>query len=84
MNAKTKIEFEEVTLKIPKGIMELLRDNKANLEETPTQFLERSLVDLIRADIDAGDCFVPTPRELAARYNLDPVFKEITGTTVEA
>ncbi|MGA2307937.1 MAG: hypothetical protein ABSG57_00125 [Candidatus Bathyarchaeia archaeon] len=82
--SKDKIEFEVVSVKIPKSVMKLLRDSEESLGETATQYLERCIVGLVRADIDAGDCFVPTPRRLAERYNLDPVFKEITGLTVEA
>jgi hypothetical protein len=79
---KVKIEFEEVTLKIPKAIMKLLRDNEKSLEETAIEYLEHSLVDMVRADIETQDCFVPTPRGIVERYNLDPVFKEITGITI--
>lgn len=73
-----------MTLKVPKKIMKLLRDSEKLLGETASQYLERCIVQLVMADIDAADCFVPTPRELAERYNLEPVFKEITGITVEA
>lgn len=83
-NDQEPIEYETVTLKIPKNIMKLLGDSERVLEETPNQYLERCIVDLVRADIDAGDCFVLTPREIAERYNLDHVFKQITGITVEA
>jgi len=78
----TKIEYETVTLKVPKAIMKLLRDSEKSLEETATEYLEHSLVDMVRADIETQDCFVPTPRGIVELYNLDPVFKEITGITV--
>jgi hypothetical protein len=86
MESKTedKIEYETVTLKVPKNVMKLLRDSEKTLEETASQYLERCIVGLVRADIDSGDCFVLTPREVAERYDLDPVFKAITGITVEA
>lgn len=80
---KAKIEYEEVTLKIPKAIMNLLRDSEKALEETATEYLEHKLVDAIRGDIDCGDCFVPTPQQIAERYSLNPIFKEILGTTVD-
>jgi hypothetical protein len=80
---KTDIEYEEVNLQIPKAIMEFLRDSEKSLGETATSYLERSLVDMVRGDIDSRDCFVPTPREIAERYNLDPVFKQITGISVD-
>jgi hypothetical protein len=79
---KVKIEFEEVTLKIPKAIMKLLRDSEKSLEETAIEYLEHSLVDMVRADIETQDCFVLTPRQVVEQYNLDPVFKEIIGITV--
>lgn len=78
-----EIEYETVTLKIPKKILELLRDSEKSLEETATQYMERCIVDLVRADIETADCFVLSPRRLTERYNLDPVFKAITGITVE-
>jgi len=77
-----KIEYESVTLKIPKAIMKLLRDSEKSLEETAIEYLEHSLVDMVRADIETQDCFVLTPRQVVERYNLDPVFKEIIGITV--
>jgi hypothetical protein len=81
-NDREPIEYETVTLKIPKKIMELLRDSETSLEETAIQYLERCVVDLVRADIETQDCFVLSPRRLTERYNLDPVFKQITGITV--
>jgi hypothetical protein len=82
-NSREPIEYETVTLKVPKNVMELLRDSEKSLEETASQYLERCIVDLVRADIETQDCFVLSPRRLTERYNLDPVFKEITGITVE-
>jgi hypothetical protein len=75
------IEYETVTLKIPKKVMKLLRDTDY-LGETAEQYIERGIVDLVRADIDMGECFTPTPRQLTEQYGLDPIFKEITGSTV--
>jgi hypothetical protein len=65
VKTKGKIEFEEVKLKVPKAIMDLIRDSDKSLEETPIQYLENRIVDAVLSDIDCGDCFVPTPRGIA-------------------
>lgn len=82
-NDREPIEYETVTLKVPKKIMKLLRDSEMSLEESAIQYMERCIVDIIRADIETQDCFVLSPRRLVEKYNLDPVFKEIIGITVE-
>jgi hypothetical protein len=43
-------EMVEVKLKLPKAVMDLLRA----LEKDPTKYLEYSIMDAIRADLDAG------------------------------
>lgn len=78
MEAKTKaIEFEEVTIKIPKAIMDLLRDAREAIELTPQQFFEYFIVEQVRSLIDYEDYFSPTPEQMTKKYNLNPVFKEI-------
>jgi len=75
------IEYETVTLKIPKKVMKLLRDTDY-LGETAEKYLEREIVDVVRADIEGGECFTPTPSQLVKQYDLNPVFKEILDMTV--
>lgn len=76
------IEYETVTLKVPKKIMKLLRDT-GYLGQTAEQYLEREIVDVVRADIECGEAFTPTPPQLVEQYDLNPVFKEILDMTVK-
>jgi hypothetical protein len=73
-----EIEYETVTLKIPKRLMAFLRCNT----QTPVeQYLEYTIVESVRADVDA-EVFALGPREIAESANLNPIFKEITGTEI--
>jgi hypothetical protein len=76
------VEYEQVTLRIPKKIMDFLRLTQKLNHEDPEKYLLHSLVDMVRADIDAGDVFVPEvpePAEVARIHGLTPVFKEVLG-----
>jgi hypothetical protein len=66
-----KIEFEEVTLKIPKPIMEFLR-NTPSLYGPAIDFLEYIIVDEIRANIEAT-----SGEEIIESQGLGPVFREL-------
>jgi hypothetical protein len=46
------------------------------LEETIEDYLQRSIVGSVRADIESESTFVPSAIGLAKKYNLQPVFKE--------
>jgi hypothetical protein len=69
------IECEEVVLKIPKVLMLFLREHEDVLGEKTEDYLQRSIVGLVRADIETNNVFVPSPIELANKYNLQPIFK---------
>ena len=73
------IEFydtEEVTVKIPKAIMDLLRHSESITGDSPTADIEYAVVESVRARIDGGQ-FLPTRETLLKHYNLEPLFKSI-------
>ena len=79
---KTPIEYEQVTVKIPKAVMDLLRHIQLTTGDTPEQDIEYYVVDSVRSRMDA-DVFLPTSKELTDKFSLNPVFKEILNDTIE-
>ena len=76
------ITFEQITVKIPKAIMNLLRYAQPVTGDTPEQDIEYGILDNVRARIESGG-FLPTPKGLADKFNLNPIFKEILEDTIE-
>lgn len=77
MASKTEqIEYEEITVKIPKAIMEFLKDHEDMLEEKTEDYLERCIVGVVSSDIESQDCFVLSPVKLVKKYKLEPIFKK--------
>lgn len=74
--------YEDVTVKVPANIMELLRHSQAITGDTPQQDIEYAIVESVRARIDGGQ-FLPTREALVKQYNLNPVFKAILDCPVE-
>ena len=84
MNEKeetAKIEYEQITLSIPKKILELLKNYECVTGSTPKEWLEYTLVDSVRSAIDGG-VFTPSAKWQADNFSLNPIFKEITGAVV--
>ena len=79
---KTPIEYEQVTVKIPKAVMDLLRHTQPIAGKTPEQYIEYYVVEGIRSRMDSGE-FLPTSKDVADQFNLNPVFKEILNDTIE-
>jgi hypothetical protein len=77
MASKTEqIEYEEITVKIPKAIIEFLKDHEDMLEEKAEEYLERCIVGVVSSDIESQDCFVLSPVKLVKKYKLEPIFKK--------
>lgn len=72
-----EIVYESVTIHVPKAIMDFLRAHEKILGSTPERYIEYSLVDQVRADIDNGEVFRPYSEEIVKQWNLDIVFKEV-------
>ena len=70
--ANKNIELESVTVQVPKEVMNLIRAFAAHgLGMTVKEYLEHSIVQVVSADLDAGDVFTVEPEELIAQYNLN-------------
>lgn len=68
-----KLEFESVTIQVPKNVMNLLRAYaKQGLGMTANEYLECTVLQGVRADLEAGDVFTIEPEEIARLYDLNP------------
>lgn len=74
-----EIEFETVTVKVPKKIMDFLRESKV-LDSTPEEYLAYSIVESVRADMDGG-VFLD-PKALADVSGLNPIFKALVNDEI--
>ena len=71
----SKEETVEVTIKVPKAIVEFLRALGENvLGEKPEEYMVRQIVDSIAADLEADAFF--DPKEFVRKFNLLPVFEK--------
>lgn len=77
-----KIEYENVTIKVPKAVMDLLRFSESVIEQTPIEFIEYHVVETVRAGVDSEE-FLPTGKALAEKFNLNPVFQAIINDPVK-
>jgi len=66
----SKQETVEVTLKLPKAIVDLLNAVDVNVEE----YLVHNIVGVIEADLEADTFYYP--KQLVEKHNLMPVFRE--------
>lgn len=66
------IEYEQVTVKVPKLIMDYLRKT----EDDPKVWLEETVVDSVRAELEGM-----TGKEWIEHFKLGPVFKEVLDET---
>lgn len=76
------IEYEEVIIRVPKQVMDLLRFATPMMKDTPQTWIEWQTVESVRSNIDA-EAFVPNPKALTDKFNLNPVFQEILNDAVE-
>jgi hypothetical protein len=65
-----KIEYEQVSLRIPKAIMDYLRKT----EDNPVQALEYDIVDLLRGQVEGM-----SGKEWADLFHLSSVFYAVLG-----
>lgn len=70
MSKEETIEYEQVSLKVPKAVMDYLRRIYGNA----IKHLEYTVVDHVRADLEAM-----SGNQLAGLFGLEPVFKNILG-----
>ncbi len=68
-------ELVEVTIKVPKGILQFLEDiKKATWFSTADEYLESAIVSRVMADIDS-DVFNPTLKAVAEKYDFKKEFE---------
>jgi hypothetical protein len=72
--AEVEIKYETITLRLPKKVLDAIRTFYGD----PKEYLEKDVVDELRADIEAM-----TGKDLADYLDLQPVFKTILGATAE-
>lgn len=76
-----KIEYEKITIEVPKAVMDFLRYIETITGDTPEHDIEWNIVENVRARADS-DLYVKapkTPKELVDQFNLNPVFQTILG-----
>jgi len=66
----SKQETVEVTLKLPKAIVDFLKAMGVDVEE----YLTRTIVDNVEADLEADTFYYP--KQLVEKHNLMPVFRK--------
>jgi len=64
-------ETVEVTLKLPKAIVDFLKDSETSMRMTVEEYLTYSIVHSVAADIDTFDVFVPTWKQIVDKYGLE-------------
>jgi hypothetical protein len=74
MKETKKIECEEMTIQIPTVILTFLRDHEKEIGMSAEQYIANSIIDTVRADINAEDVFTPEPEQIMSMWNLEPVF----------
>jgi len=73
---KLEIEYEAVTIKVPKNIMDLLRYAQKLTNESPELFIEYYTVGTIRSLMETNG-ILPSSQELNEQFNLNKIFTEI-------
>ena len=69
-------EHVEVTLKLPKRLVDFLKDKEEITDMTVKEYLERAIIQSVGADLDEGDTFVPQPEEIIKKYGLKGILKD--------
>jgi hypothetical protein len=76
---KSELEFESVTLQVPKKVMELLRFCENASGTSPKEYIENYvIVQMISADLEAG-CLIQL-KDLIKKFDIEPVFEEYDCT----
>ena len=69
-------EHVEVTLKLPKRLVDFLKAKKEITDMTVKEYLERAIIQSVGADLEAKDTFVPQPEEIIEKYRLKDILKD--------
>lgn len=69
------MEYEEVKVKLPKKLAKFLRAMEKVLGQSMEEYLQYSIVDMVRADLDTEDIFVPTQRQIVEKHGLGEIYE---------
>lgn len=67
-----KQETVEVTMKLPKAIVDFLKD----AERDVAKYIEKNVVGCVMSDLECDFLHIPKVEEVIRKYGLKPVFKE--------
>ena len=78
LTQKKEIAYEEVTLRVPKLVMDLLREHERIISMKVTEYLERAIVIIVKAEVDAHEQFNPQAEETRSEVKalLDLVLED--------
>ena len=82
LEEKERIKYEQVSIQVPRAVMQLLRDSEKILGMPPQEYLEWSVIRIVRADLDVGDIFNAGVKQTLGEYGLNSVFKAVINDPV--
>lgn len=78
-----EIEYEQVTVKVPKRIMDMLRACEGVMGHSVEEYLEYNIVNMVHGDMDDPALNLMMDRkEFVDKYGLNPIFDAILGMTI--
>lgn len=63
LKQEKEIVYEEVTLRVPKLVMDLLREHERIISMKVAEYLERAISTMVKAEVDANEQFNPQAEE---------------------
>jgi methylphosphotriester-DNA--protein-cysteine methyltransferase len=73
-NPQEEIVYEEITVRVPKKVMDLLRAFEKVIQITPKAYIEYNIIEVLRADLDADALF--TMEKIVENFDLEPIFQQ--------
>ena len=68
--------YVEVSLRLPKKIVQFLKAMELNLGMTMEEYLESSIIAVVGADMDSLETFAPDPEALIGKFELQDLLKD--------
>jgi hypothetical protein len=65
----------EMKVMFPRNVIGFLESVKEGLDMTPEEYIYHSIIHAIAADLDAGDVFVPKPKQYVEKFQLKPLLQ---------
>lgn len=73
--SQEKEDHIEVSIKLPKKLMDFLKDMEQNMDMTVEQYLEYCIIEAVGADLDTMKFFLQKPKQLIKNYGLKDILK---------